>query len=115
LPVVQAGFDFPIPSAHRSRVHRVAAIIAILWVGALGAGAVEYAHNLEHAHHDSDTHDESNCPTHLQLHLGLLLPAWIPLLISLGLLVAFISEVLPPNYICRIPARIDCRGPPRAS
>jgi hypothetical protein len=102
-------------------------IIAIGWFISLGSGLVEYAHNAEHAredaaiaaargHSDPSTplpiHDDSNCPVHAQLHAPAVSQPVVTLLIFTGLLVAFITQLAPPLISLRIPARIDCRGPP---
>jgi len=89
---------------------------------------VEYAHNAQHEREDaklaqSDTsrpghekshpaHDDSNCPFHAQLHVPLIQTHAIVLLICMGLLIAFVSQLAPPTVCTRMPARIDCRGPP---
>ena len=109
-------------------MHRFAAIILVLFYAALGSGAVESLHNAQHASedarvlaaaHDAGTtphspvhHDENNCPVHLQLHLSVMAVGWVPLLICLGLFVAFLTE-LPLS----LPAQqrrvvLPCRGPP---
>jgi hypothetical protein len=97
---------------------------------ALGTGTLEYLHNLQHAQedaredallarkggpltpHESHEHDDSNCPVHAQLHLPLMSGGWVPLLVLLGLFVAFLSLLSQPLIHRAVPARIDCRGPP---
>jgi hypothetical protein len=108
-------------------VYRFAAIILVLCYAALGSGAVESLHNAHHATEDARLaalqdqrttpthpthHDENNCPVHLQLHLSVMAVGWVPLLICLGLFVAFLTELpvsLPPQQRCLV---ISCRGPP---
>ena len=95
---------------------------------ALGSGAVERWHNAQHAAEDArivaaaresgvpapqaPLHDDVNCVTHAQIHLSGLAVGWVPLLILLGLFVAFLTQ-LP----VRVPAidrlfLLACRGPP---
>jgi len=109
-------------------VHRLAAVILLLCYAALGTGAVESLHNAQHASEDARLlaaahrsgeapkypvhHDENNCPVHLQLHLSAMAVGWVPLLICLGLFVAFLTELpvsLPPQQRRLV---LPCRGPP---
>ena len=112
-------------------VRIVLAILTAAWFLALGAGAVKYAHNAQHAsedahhahhadhaHHDHDgaplppVHDETNCQFHAQLNSPIIAMPVLVLLVGAGLLVAFLTE-LPRSFVTlRIPSRIDCRGPP---
>ena len=113
-----------------------ASILLILCYVALGSGALRFAHDAQHAredaaaaaacsepaaggeHHSRDPHrhhphhDESNCGTHALLGAPLLAATAVPVLVSLGLLVAFLTLLSPPVARLRLPARIDCRGPP---
>jgi hypothetical protein len=57
-------------------------------------------------------HDESNCAIHAQLHLQFLAAGFTPILICLGLFLAFLSLLDSPLLGRLLPARIDCRGPP---
>jgi hypothetical protein len=109
-------------------VYRFAAVILVLFYLALGSGAIESLHNAQHAAEDAKRlaaagnsgqtpqypthHDENNCPVHLQLHLSVMAVGWVPLLVCLGLFVAFLTE-LPVS----LPAQqrrlvLPCRGPP---
>jgi hypothetical protein len=109
-------------------VQRVAAILLLLTYGALGSGALEHFHNAQHAAEDArlmsaaqaagtpldhlPLHDDSNCLFHAQMHLSMLAVGWTPLLICLGLFVAFLSLLTSrlkgqPAFIA-----IPCRGPP---
>jgi hypothetical protein len=57
-------------------------------------------------------HDDSNCAIHMQLNAPITGAAWTPVLIALGLLVAFLT-MLAPVWVSRWPAmRLACRGPP---
>jgi hypothetical protein len=107
---------------------RVLTFLSLLWLILLGSGAVEYVHNLQHAREDAEiqaafaragmpapdlpVHDDTNCDIHAQLHFPLLPVAWVPLLIALGLLVAFLTLIALRLVSQRVPTRIDCRGPP---
>ncbi|HSI32896.1 MAG: hypothetical protein ACAI43_10060 [Phycisphaerae bacterium] len=60
----------------------------------------------------SPVHDDSNCVIHLQLNAPITGAAWMPVLIALGVLVAFLT-MLAPMCGSRWPAmRLACRGPP---
>lgn len=111
---------------------RLASILLLLWFAALGTGVLEYVHNLQHEADDAraaamlaptrspigqhapvaPVHDDTNCPIHAQLHMPLLTAGWVPLLVCLGLFVAFLTVLASPLVSHRCPARIDCRGPP---
>lgn len=107
-------------------MQRLAAIILVIGFLLLGAGALEHLHNLDHARQDAalaqashhpvkpaPCHDETNCPLHAQLHMPTVSVAWVPLLIVLGLLVAFLTMAAPPLTPQPALARLACRGPPR--
>jgi hypothetical protein len=105
------------------------AILLALAFLLLGTGALEYIHNLAHQREDaaqialakstrqpvkeSPAHNDTNCSLHAQLHLSTLPVAWVPLLIALGLFVAFLTLLAPPLAPQPAFARLDCRGPPR--
>src|SRR3954468_7366705 len=88
-------------------VPRITAAILVMAYLALGSGAVERWHNAQHAAEDARVvaaareagapvpqtpfHDDVNCVTHSQIHLSGLAVAWVPLLILLGLFVAFLT------------------------
>jgi len=94
-----------------------------------GHGGHGHLHGHHHHAHDSDpwdegvpaepakapsapVHDDSNCVIHLQLNAPITGAAWAPVLIALGLLVAFLT-MLAPMCVSRWPAmRLACRGPP---
>ena len=63
-------------------------------------------------HHE---HDENNCEVHAQLHMAIILYSWMPLLIWLGIWIAFLSLLAVPLIPRPLPERIDCRGPPCAN
>jgi hypothetical protein len=108
-------------------VKRLAALALLCGFLLLGTGTAEYLHNLAHAREDASAdaaaitagqpvrhhqHDDSNCDLHRQLHLPILSAGWLPLLVCLGLFIAFLSLITPPPISCRVPVRLDCRGPP---
>ena len=112
---------------------RVAPILMIVVLAALGSGALQALH--EHAHqladagahdechghegatpHDHPTpphhHDETNCELHALLRAPIVSAGPVAVLICLGLFVAFLTMVEPPLASRRVPLRCDCRGPP---
>ncbi|MBC8108221.1 MAG: hypothetical protein H7Z14_16665 [Anaerolineae bacterium] len=104
---------------------RAIVIVAAIWFLALGSGAAEYLHNAQHAREDASlshpdqperdhepVHDDSNCSVHAQLHQPLVAPWTVAMLICAGLFVAFLTQLAPVYVPTRLPARIDCRGPP---
>ncbi len=104
----------------------VASFLVIVFL-ALGSGAAEYVHNLQHTADDRREdaaasvtgepthplhHDDSNCAIHAQLHLPFAVIGWIPILISLGLLIAFLTQFATTPVPRLSTLRVDCRGPP---
>jgi len=95
---------------------------------ALGSAGLEYLHNPDHQREDAreaaqatkgglppkpqPMHDESNCAVHAQLHMPFLAMGWVPLLVCLGLLLAFLTLLAPPLVSIRPLLQLDCRGPP---
>jgi hypothetical protein len=95
---------------------------------ALGTGGFEFLHNLQHAREDAEIsalaekanrstpgpvhHDESNCLIHFQLHLPMIFAGWVPLLVSVGVFVAFLTLLAATLVSQRPLLRLDCRGPP---
>jgi hypothetical protein len=105
----------------------MASILLLFCFLLLGSGTLEYIHDLQHDAEDAREdaiaraanlplqehhHDENNCPTHAALHMTFTVMAWVPILILLGLFVAFLSLLDTPLVARAIPMRIDCRGPP---
>lgn len=109
-------------------MQRFAAILLLLCYAVLGSGAAEYWHNAAHAAEDAalikaaadagkpldhvPLHDESNCPVHAQLHIYAMVVAWTPLLICLGLFVAFLTLLTSRLTVQRLALAVSCRGPP---
>ena len=122
-------FDFRRPVLQQSpRVKRACAILLLLAVAALGTGALRHVHDVAHAHDDlvaaqqhhddhdappaTPHHDSTNCTIHAKLSVPLVMTGHVPLLIGLGLIVAFLTQ-LTPAWVSRFTAvRLDCRGPP---
>jgi hypothetical protein len=109
-------------------LRRVASILLMLAFLALGSGGLEHLHNLDHQYDDArqhaalgkdadsshplPLHSDNNCKTHAQLHLPVFAAAWTPLLICLGLFVAFLTLLTAAPLSYRPLMRLDCRGPP---
>jgi hypothetical protein len=89
-----------------------------------GSGLLKYLHLREDAaaispllpgpgislpHQD---HDENNCPICVTLHMQIAVAGYVPLLICLGLLLAFLSLITPPLFARPVPVWIESRGPP---
>ena len=109
-------------------VRRAVAIFLAVVVLVLGTGAVQYAHN--HAHlddghanaaapaerphhpHDEDGSDETNCFLHALMRAPALSNGHVPLLVCLGLFVAFLTALASQPAAQRFLTRLDCRGPP---
>ena len=123
---------------HTANVRRFPAIVLLLAIAAVASGAARYVHEMSHAHaapshaghahghhrHDHHhggggeepaapvPHDESTCLIHALLKLPMLGAGFTPLLVCLGLFVAFLT-LLPVQVRSRRPIlQLDCRGPP---
>jgi hypothetical protein len=104
-------------------LRRFASILLLLGFVTLATGLLENLHLQSHlkehqrvklAQDDSSHPDpsDSDCQLCLQLHLPTISAGWLPLLICLGLFVAFLTLLDPHLTPQRAAARIDCRGPP---
>lgn len=105
-------------------MRRVAAILLIMAFLALGAGAVQYAHNVQHLLEPVALHDHSGssepaeedhpvgCFLHSVLQAPILSAGWVPLLVCLGLFIAFLTLLSERPVAERLFERLDCRGPP---
>ena len=102
-------------------MRRATSILVLLGLLALNSGAVEYLHNRDHDHaaapagapeDDRHHHDESTCQIHAVLGSPLIASGWTPLLVCLGLFVAFLTSLPQTLAPRRHVERIDCRGPP---
>jgi hypothetical protein len=115
---------FALSRAHnRFTVRRFAPIVLLITFLALGTGLLESLHLRTHMRDhardnsslpDQDRHDRSDgdCAICIQLHLPALSAAWVPFLVCLGLMVAFLSLLSSPPARRQIFLRLDCRGPP---
>jgi hypothetical protein len=109
-------------------VQQVAATVLLLCYLGLGSGAVESWHNAQHAAEDAKAaataqqagmpldhlpfHSDENCAVHWQLHLATMAVGWVPILICLGLFLAFLSELPRQPVAFQRSVVIPCRGPP---
>jgi hypothetical protein len=109
-------------------LRQFASILLVCVFAALASGLVERLHNHVHAMEDAleaaeakaaglpvddhPVHDESNCGIHAQMHMPMTDSGYVPLLVMVGLFVAFLTLLAPRVHSHRIPVRIDCRGPP---
>lgn len=104
-------------------MRRFASILLLLGFVTLGTGLLENLHLQSHlqehqrtklAQDDTNHSDPSACDCQLclQLHLPTISAGWVPLLICLGLFVAFLTLLDPSPMPQRAAVRIDCRGPP---
>lgn len=105
-------------------VQRAVGMILLVVFAATGSGLLKYLHLREDTaaatqplarssvslpHED---HDENNCPICMTLHMQIAVTGYVPLLICLGLLLAFLSLITPPPFTRRVPVWIESRGPP---
>ena len=106
-------------------MQRLAATILALAFAALGSGSLLHVHNAAHAaehahasggndaHHDHPAPlDTSTCDLHGKLTLPMLPAGFTPVLIALGLFVAFLTQLTPAWNSAFAHVRLDCRGPP---
>jgi hypothetical protein len=109
-------------------LRRFPSILLVAVFLAIGTGGLEYLHNLDHQRldsqqadlttkdglpsHPSPLPDDNHCKIHAQLHQPVSVTAWTPLLVLLGLFVAFLTLLAPDPVSHRPLLRLDCRGPP---
>ena len=110
-------------------VKRCAPVLLVLSFTALGSGLLRHAHDAAHAREDAHLaaareeapskpvplpahHDETNCEFHALLNAPLIHDSAVPVLVLLGLFVAFLTLLAPQPVTVRLIRRIDCRGPP---
>ncbi len=106
---------------------RLTATFLVLWFAALASGGLQYFHELSHQREDAiedaaavasgkpvaeHHHDESNCQLCADLHMALMLTHWTPTISFAGMLLAILALAACLPVAQRVPARIDCRGPP---
>jgi hypothetical protein len=87
-------------------------VISILLLLAF-AGLASGFDNFLHDH--LPTHDETHCSIEAALQAPTSAASVVPILITLGLLVAFLNELARPLISRRLLLRLDCRGPPLRS
>jgi hypothetical protein len=100
-------------------VRRFAANILVFAFTALGSGLLLHVHNAAHAAehaHAGEAHplpvDTRHCDLHGKLTLPMLSVGFTPVLIALGLFVAFLTQLTPAWRSTFAHVRLDCRGPP---
>ena len=117
--------DFHRRPANTEIVRRLSAIVLLLAFASTGSGLTGHLHLREHlrpgaslhagAAWTSDAtpgHDEGNCAVCMTLHMPALAAGYVPVLVFLGLWVAFLTSVAPRMTPQRSWSSIDCRGPP---
>jgi hypothetical protein len=108
-------------------VRRLAAIFLLVFYISLGSGLLHFLHERDHAMMDAredaiaqaagkpvtpHNHDDCDVCEEFNVLVMWFFVAWMPPLNFLGLLIAFLT-LLPISLVSRrVPARIDCRGPP---
>jgi len=105
-------------------MRRIVAIPALIGFLALGTGTMEHLHALDHQREDAalakergvpadpPVHNDSNCLFHARLHMPMVSIGWVPLLVCLGVFVAFLRLTALPLVSQRTPTAFNCRGPP---
>jgi hypothetical protein len=105
---------------HNPAVRRFGAILLVLASAAIGSGLLLHVHNLAHAAEHVDVHgehhpvpaDSRTCDLHGKLTAPVIATGFTPVLIALGLFIAFLTQ-LSPAWVCAFAhRRLDCRGPP---
>lgn len=105
-------------------MRRLPAILLLIGFAALGSGLLEdlhlRAHLMEraatgHAGSDSTAPDDAGgdgCELCANLHVPRISGGYVPVLVCLGVLVAFLTLLSPQFAPQFVAGRIDCRGPP---
>jgi hypothetical protein len=109
-----------LPNCHNLPVRRLGATFLILAFAALGSGVLLHLHNAAHAtehvntagEHQPYSGDERTCDLHGKLTAPVFSAGFTPVLIALGLFVAFLTQLTPAWVSSFAHVRIDCRGPP---
>ncbi len=103
------------------RIKTLCSLALLLTFAAIGSGAAQYAHQLDHlredlADHDHQKsphhHDEQHCAICTVLQMPSLSQPYTPILISLGILILFSREIILISRTHRHLSPIVCRGPP---
>lgn len=95
-------------------MRRLFVLPLIVCLFAAASGAAMRLHEIEHDEHDTEHHhhDEAHCVIHATLASPAVAGGWTPVLVSLGLIVAFLTELPRLRRPQPAFAWIDCRGPP---
>jgi hypothetical protein len=102
-------------------MRRLVFVIALLAMLAVGSGSAGFLHSLHHLHDATSSgpadskHDESKCVIHAQLRAPMVSGGYVPLLVSVGLFVAFLTLLAQAPAVQSVHVRLDCRGPPVCS
>jgi hypothetical protein len=111
---------------YSSVVQRLGRIFLLVSFAAMSSGLMKYLHELEHLSrpgvqaagmHFSQTpskpaHDENDCAICMTLHAPLSFTGYTPVLVFLGLFVAFLTLLPRPFTSVRLPLVLESRGPP---
>ena len=106
-------------------VRRLPSILLLIAFAALGSGLLENLHLRTHLTSHAQAAvgsisgiagqgdaDADGCELCANLHVGRISVGWVPVMICLGVFVAFLTQLAPRLAPQRVAARIDCRGPP---
>lgn len=106
-------------------MRRLPAILLLVAFAALGSGLLEHLHQrthvLQHAAAanragtgagEQGRGDHDDCVVCANLHVARISTGWVPILVCLGVFVAFLTQLAPQWASQRVALRIDCRGPP---
>jgi hypothetical protein len=103
-------------------LRRLSAILLLVAFAALGSGLLEDLHQRTHtmqhaaaakAGTDAAGRDRGDgCELCANLHVARISAGWVPILVCLGVFVAFLTQLAPQWAPQRVVLRIDCRGPP---
>jgi hypothetical protein len=105
------------------------AILLLIAFAALGSGLLEDLHLRTHLRERAtaagltvtspsadqaapDSDEAGACELCAHLHLPRVSTGWVPVLVCLGLFVAFLTQLAPRLHAQRVLFRPDCRGPP---
>lgn len=104
-------------------IRRLPVIVSLLGFVVLGTGLLGNLHlrthllergraNLGKVDRSHSIPAEDSCELCVQLHLPVLSAGWVPLLVCLGLFVAFLTLLAPRLTPQPTLLRLGCRGPP---
>src|SRR6476646_601086 len=105
-------------------MRRIVGVLVLAWFFALGSGAVEFAHNAQHAREDaalaslesptrrhkshpaSPVHDDSNCRFHATLHAPLTAAQAAAIVVSIETVIDRVPTLAPRVGSIALPNRI---------